>query len=308
MSVEIAFARFWAEVGDHYAGNWRTTVETALPWLAKELGRQTLLRDVGSNRIALLIQARRRDQVSNTTVNRTVTELLRTIMRRASKSWQQETQAASIEWGDLILKEPQERIRELLPAEETALVQTMRDDYLPAIRFALLYGLRKAELVGLERSAVNWPDNFKVRGKGDKERLIPLTDAGRAILSRELGRHPTAVFTYVAVANKPQAGIVKGQRHPITYSGLASAWRRHGPSAAGIADFRLHDTRHTAATRLLRKTGNLRLVQKLLGHEDIATTTRYAHVTDEDLRNGLDAVEKAAPTVRQAAETKKTAG
>ena len=45
---------------------------------------------------------------------------------------------------------------------------------------------------------------------------------------------------------------VRGQRYPITKSGFASAWRRHGPKAARITDFRIHDLRHTAGTRLLR--------------------------------------------------------
>ncbi|MDG2571043.1 tyrosine-type recombinase/integrase, partial [Vibrio parahaemolyticus] len=56
----------------------------------------------------------------------------------------------------------------------------------------------------------------------------------------------------------------------------------------GVTDFRFHDNRHTAATRLLRSSGNLKLVQKLLRHEDIATTTKYAHVTDEDLRLAME--------------------
>uniref|UniRef100_UPI0037511B05 tyrosine-type recombinase/integrase n=1 Tax=Cypionkella sp. TaxID=2811411 RepID=UPI0037511B05 len=57
---------------------------------------------------------------------------------------------------------------------------------------------------------------------------------------------------------------------------------------AGIEDFRFHDLRHTFASRLLRLTGNLKLVSRLLGHTQIETTMRYAHVLDEDLRTGLE--------------------
>ncbi len=56
-----------------------------------------------------------------------------------------------------------------------------------------------------------------------------------------------------------------------------------------VSNFRFHDTRHTAATRILR-VSNLRVAQKLLGHEDIKTTTKYAHAMVEDIRNGLDAM------------------
>ena len=59
-------------------------------------------------------------------------------------------------------------------------------------------------------------------------------------------------------------------------------------TAAEIRDFRFHDLRHTFATRLLRQTGNLKLVSRLLGHTQIETTMRYAHVIDADLRAALD--------------------
>lgn len=64
--------------------------------------------------------------------------------------------------------------------------------------------------------------------------------------------------------------------------------------ATGITDFRFHDTRHTAATRITRATGNLKVAQKLLGHTEIGTTARYAHVQHEDVLNGLKAVEAAS--------------
>jgi len=59
-----------------------------------------------------------------------------------------------------------------------------------------------------------------------------------------------------------------------------------------VVNFRFHDTRHTTATRVLRKS-NLRVVQKLLGHSDVKTTTKYAHALDEDV---LAALEAASPT------------
>ncbi|MEI5680244.1 MULTISPECIES: tyrosine-type recombinase/integrase, partial [unclassified Mesorhizobium] len=68
-----------------------------------------------------------------------------------------------------------------------------------------------------------------------------------------------------------------------------------------VKNFRFHDTRHTAATRVLRKS-NLRVVQELLGHEDIKTTTKYAHALKEDVRDALDAI---APTKSPTKERKK---
>ncbi len=64
-----------------------------------------------------------------------------------------------------------------------------------------------------------------------------------------------------------------------------------------MTDFHFHDLRHTSATRILRKS-NLRVVQQLLGHSDIATTTKYAHAVDDDIRNAMEAV--SADTTKKA--------
>jgi integrase len=62
---------------------------------------------------------------------------------------------------------------------------------------------------------------------------------------------------------------------------------------AGVAGFRFHDFRHNLATKVLRETGNLKLVQRLLNHSDIATTTRYAHVLDGEVAEALERVTKS---------------
>ncbi len=61
--------------------------------------------------------------------------------------------------------------------------------------------------------------------------------------------------------------------------------------AAEIDGFRFHDLRHTRGTRILRATGNLKAAQRALAHRSIKTTLRYAHATDDDVRNALDASE-----------------
>jgi site-specific recombinase XerD len=60
-----------------------------------------------------------------------------------------------------------------------------------------------------------------------------------------------------------------------------------------VTDFRFHDFRHDFATKLLRETRNLKLVQRALNHADIKTTTKYAHVLDDEVAAGLDAMQKS---------------
>lgn len=193
-----------------------------------------------------------------------------------------------------MLPEPKERVRELRDHEEAKLFQAMRDDYRPAVRFALLSGFRLKELVGLKWKDIDWTARaITVRGKGDVVATIPLTAEMRAIFGGLREHHDVFIFTFVCRRNgrnpKTKRLYMNGTRYPITYSGLKTAWRRY----AGIEDFRFHDNRHTAATRLLRESGNLKLVQKLLRHEEIATTGKYAHADDEDLRTAMEGVEKS---------------
>jgi integrase len=67
-----------------------------------------------------------------------------------------------------------------------------------------------------------------------------------------------------------------------------------GSRTAGVKDFRFHDFRHDLATKLLRATGNLKTVQKALSHADIKTTTRYAHVLDEEVAAAMELLQNAA--------------
>jgi len=120
------------------------------------------------------------------------------------------------------------------------------------------------------------------------------------------------VFTYEAKrARKADAGYkgdgdarVRGQRYPVTYSGLKSQWKRIR-KAAGVEDFRFHDFRHDLATKLLRATGNLKTVQKALSHADIKTTTRYAHVLDEEVAADLEAVQKQGSESRRKSRSRR---
>jgi integrase len=102
-----------------------------------------------------------------------------------------------------------------------------------------------------------------------------------------IGHHPTSVFTYVC--RRPRAGQRKGERYPITYEGGKSEWQATR-KRAGVAGFRFHDVRHDMATKLLRETGNLKLVSIALNHSDTKTSARYAHVMDGEVADALQRV------------------
>lgn len=294
MTFEIASSRYWLEIGQYHENAETTT--WSLEWLEKEIGKKTLLRDVTDNTVAKLVAKRRNEliprrkkpvKVGPSTVNRTMTQPLREIIIRAGKIWN--VKVAKIDWSEHLLDEPGERVREASPDEEKAIMGELERGYDVAVKFAFLSGCRRMEILGLIWSRVDFfSKSITVIGKGKKSRVIPMSKAMFTLLWEERDRHPEKVFTYVAARTSKRYKLIKGQRYPLTESGLKTAMRRAVPNA-GVTNFRFHDTRHTVATRVLRAT-NLRVAQKLLGHEDIKTTTKYAHAMVEDIRNGLDAI------------------
>jgi len=126
---------------------------------------------------------------------------------------------------------------------------------------------------------------MKVRRKtklsGTHYQEIPLTQESAAIIERQRGNHPKFVFTYVVhrahwADRSKKRWVRKGERRPLTKTVLRQVKR--AAKKIGMDEFRLHDIRHTAANRTLRKTGNMRVVQKMLGHSDVATTAIYVDV------------------------------
>lgn len=293
---EVAASRYWHEIGQHHK-NSKTTF-ASLAWLTREIGGKTALEAIDTNKVAMLV-AKRRNQlrqvgkpenrtrtVGPATVNRTMIEPLRKVLLRARETWG--SPVAKIKWSTLMLDEPKERVREASKGEEAKIMAKLSRGYEVAVHFAFLNGCRRMEIVGLMKTDVDFfTKQFTVTGKGGHARVIPMNDATYALLWSIKDQPTDHVFTYQAARTDARKGIVKGTRYPITDAGLRTAMRRR-TTDAGVENFRFHDTRHTAATRVLRKS-NLRVVQELLGHSDVATTTKYAHAMKEDVRAALNA-------------------
>lgn len=298
LTFELASSRWWTEVGQHNSG--QETILRNMLWLKTHIGAKTNLTEITDNVIASLVARRRGERikgkpdapfVSPSTVNRTCTQPLREIIMRAKKVWK--VAVADVDFGRHMLKEPQERVREASVDEEAAIMEQLERGYDDAIEFAFLSGCRRMEILGLEWPHVDFfSKRFSVTGKGRKTRTIPMSDAIYDLLWKQKDHHPVKVFTFAAKRTLKPQNLVKGQRYPLTESGLKSAMRRAVPNA-NVKNFRFHDTRHTTATRVLRAS-NLRVAQILLGHRDIKTTTKYAHAIDDDVRRALNAT--SSPT------------
>jgi integrase len=289
LRLDDVAGRYWAEVGKHHAGDGARNTWRELARLVEFFGKDKLLTEITGDDVAKLVAWRRghhvRDRlISPFTVNAT-TKQVRKLFARA-KLWgvrfDQEPR-----WRQHWLKEPQERVRELAEHEAAQIEAATRDDLAPFFAFARASGLRLRECL-LHWSEVDWgARQIRKIGKGGKIVTVPITSTIREILWPLRGQHPMHVFTFVA--DRTVDGRVKGRRYPMTYAGARSAWWQM-QKRSGVIGFRFHDFRHDLATKLLRETGNLKLVQQALNHADIKTTTRYAHVLDAEVAEALERV------------------
>jgi integrase len=309
LQIDHVAARYWNEVGQYHAGPDATSKNLAR--LVKYFGPATPMTDIDDAAVAKLVAWRRGQRVkggqdapliSPATVNRSTTKVLKRLFTFAKSERAQF--AREPKWTRHWLKEPPERVRELQDDEAGRIDAEMRADYEPFFDFVRATGLRQKECVTLRWTEVNFGTRQIVRlGKGGRRVVFPITDSIREILFPLQRQHPEFVFTYVAVYGNKRLGIVRGQRYRLTLSGVKSRWQRMR-TKAGVTDFRFHDYRHDFGTKLLRKTGNLKLVQKALNHADITSTLRYAHVLDEDVASAIEDVaksrNKSRTTIRKA--------
>lgn len=307
---------YWEAIGQHHDKGGQGAENTAwsLDWLKEHLGAGRRISEIDDAMVLMLVARRRGAKVvrgaktidrlvSPATVNRSVTQPLRKVLLFARDIGKQPVQR--IDWKRHLLKEPKERVRELRDEEQIALFDDgLRDDHKDLVEIALMLGLRRAELIGLKWEHVDFGGRLiRVLGKGDSDETVPMLPAVRDILwalRAEPDRHPEFVFTFVAQRTREYGGrrFVKGERYPYTAEGWKSAFAR-ALARAGIQDFRMHDCRHTAASRLHREIG-LRAVQEVLRHKQIETTLKYTHVNHQEK---LDALQRAADKTaeRQAA-------
>jgi integrase/recombinase XerD len=169
---------------------------------------------------------------------------------------------------------------------EAAQARSLEDGGRMETLLEILYGsgLRVSELVALPRVAAERdPTMLVVRGKGDKERQIPLSDPARVAIAKWLHIRAAALddgeISRYLFPSRGRTGHLTRQRF--------AQLLKEAALAAGIDPARVspHVLRHAFASHLLEAGADLRSVQLMLGHADIATTQIYTHVIPEKLRS-----------------------
>lgn len=176
----------------------------------------------------------------------------------------------------------EEELEKLLSQPKTKGIRGIRDKSILEMLFST--GLRISELVSLNRNQVNpEKDEFSVRGKGDKMRIVFLSKTAQFWLRKYIYQrsdNQTPLFINHAQKEDPQnlnSGRLSArsiQRMIKKYALLAGLTKKVTP----------HTLRHSFATDLLANNANIRSVQAMLGHANLSTTQIYTHITNQELK------------------------
>jgi integrase len=203
-------------------------------------------------------------ETSPATANRLLA-LIRAILRKAALDW---------EWIDKppvikLYRESKRRVRYLTPLQANTLLQELPEHLADMVKFSLATGLRRANVTKLEWSQVDiarrvaWIHGDQA--KAGKPIHVTLNVTAIDVLTKQIGKDPTAVFTY------------KGK--PVTQVNTKAWYKALG--RAGIDNFRWHDLRHTWASWLTQQGVPLNVIQEMGAWESSEMVKRYAHLAPE---------------------------
>lgn len=267
IALDALLGRYWLDYA-RYLKSGQSAVRSHCRHILRHLGGERMLHDIQDADVSAL-KSKLREQMSDSTVNR-VLSTLRKIVNVATDEWGYEGPHVRIKKHMLI--EPEARTRWLTPSQADRLIEVAAEHLKGPIRFALLTGVRLANILTLTWDQVDLAHGeieFRIKSSipGGKRLVLPVTPELRLLLESCGPRDHGLVFLrHFKDKNRRPEPIKKFRRS------FKTACDR-----AGIRDFRFHDLRHTAATWMVQRGVPLDLVQDVLGHTDIATTKKYAH-------------------------------
>ena len=230
-------------------------------------------------------KATKKTPISPTTINRELA-CLKTLFNKA------------VEWGRIEkntvravkkFKEDNARERILTADEARRLIENSSDSIRPVLIIALNTGMRRNEILSLK-----WPNVDLLRGyifiedsKSGKSRKVPMNSA---VSNAFMGLPHVSDFVFFNPETKAAVKDIK--------TAFKAACRR-----ADITGLRLHDLRHTAATKMIEAGVDLVTVSKILGHASIQMTMRYAHPTPENMKRAVDKLAEILNQTRRKIDT-----
>ena len=284
MTIEELLQHFYSDLllvhrdSVQTAETYKIAANEFLSWLVEE---KIKLKNVSLQELMYyIIKRQTQDGCTEVTIAKDIAALRAFGTYLVRKGYWQENIALSLEKPKMAKNLPKvlsvEEIDALLDGIDKESLSGKRDDAL----FELVYscGLRISEVCNLKLVNVHLDEHIiLVHGKGDKERLVPFGSRAEEKLRLYL--------------SEVRPLLLKGRNNPnlfVNYKGQAisrkGVWKRFQEmEARSGVEAKVHTLRHSFATHLLEGGADLRSVQELLGHANLATTTIYTHVSDNQL-------------------------
>lgn len=260
--------------------------------LFRHIDRDLPVTEIGPREITDAVLGRRSEPIrgsrpdkpklpSNGTVNRDIIDMLRPILGYAETALEEPVRR--IKWASMRLEEPKGRTRNFTADEIAAWRDALNEWHRPTFDFILRYGTRLGEAffppeaINVEACEITLYDTKN----GTDHGLTIMEEDMPALAARKARAIKAGLDT---IWYRDRGG---GNLFPSNCKAFQVASMRAREKAGIVNAKPVHDLRHHAATTLHRQTGNLKLVQALLNHKDIASSARYAHTNKDDLRKAL---------------------
>lgn len=295
VTLKDASVAWWTARAQHLRSE--TTIAKRLEILRRAIDFSLPVRAVDTPDVERAMAKRRGEITHNgrfptsSTVNRDIIDTLRPILNYARRVMKIKGMP-EVDWKALRLTEPKARVREFTASEMAAIRAALATvpHHRAIFDFIATFGVRLREAwFPLDCLDVDGRRVYLRKRKGGDWHSIPLDEAWTRELAARAGRSAKAKLRYVWFWEDGDGHI-----HELSPSSF-----QHYVKGV-LVDLKIrdarpaHDLRHHAATQYVRRTGSLAGAKKLLGHENIATTARYAHASEQDVRDGLFGVEPAA--------------
>lgn len=256
---------------------WAKTVRVYLGRICDVVGPDTDFSEIGISDVAEFLDAWLDQELAPATLNRMLSTFRR-LHNVAADEW--ELPVRRIAWGKLSLKEPRERVRWIGRQSLEQLLAELPEESRDIVLWSVLTGCRRRETLTLTWHRVDLDRRVaEVNTKGGGTRLVTLSPDAVALLNRIGERRP--------------------QRFGRVFDATGLRRRfREAVDKIGLEDFVFHDLRHTFAVYLVADGVPIQTIQKALGHTQVATTQRYAHVRREDVERAVSSMTSTAGLIK----------
>lgn len=267
LTIDQGFGKYWIEHGSKLSKTWASEVERYIKDILSRIDPDLKIEDLTDAEVNDYVQSHSAEGGGHYALNRALS-IWRSMHKMARKKWKQATQ--EIDWTDF-LNDEEKRVRHITIDEARILLDRIAPRTGLAVEWSLYTATRKFETFGLVWDDVHLDQgNAFVTAKGGRRHTVWLSEQAMDVLLR-CERRGRYVFDKRNARKNFEAAVKK----------------------AGLQDFCWHDLRHTSATWARQAGVPVEVVQRMLGHADIETTMRYAHVVDSEVQEAM----RKLPTV-----------